>query len=141
MRDRGLAVDEVVVILGIEDGDSMFWPAKPSMSVRDDHQLTVMTSVRPSPRSVVHIWAPKLPGVFLYALRPVLVMYSTYAVARSVLTQPRLSAPSRVPVARPEPVPYPSIRGTDPALNGFELQLGSSSPAEGFALIGTTERS
>jgi len=45
--------------------------------VRDDHQLTVMTSVRPSPRSVVHIWAPRLPGVVPYALSPVLVMYST----------------------------------------------------------------
>ena len=77
VRDRGLAVDEVVVILGIEDGDSMFWPAKPSMSVRDDHQLTVMTSVRPSPRSVVHIWAPRLPGVFSHPLSPVQVMYST----------------------------------------------------------------
>jgi hypothetical protein len=47
------------------------------MSFRDDHQLIVMTSVGPSPRSVVHIWAPRLPGVFLYALSPVLVMYST----------------------------------------------------------------
>jgi hypothetical protein len=54
----------------------MFLPAKPSMSARDDHQLTVMTSVRPSPRSAVHIWAPRLPGVFPYALSPVLVMYS-----------------------------------------------------------------
>ena len=30
----------------------MSWPAKPSMSARDDHQLTVITSARP-PRSAV----------------------------------------------------------------------------------------
>jgi len=40
----------------------MFWPAK-ALDVRPRRpQLTVMTSVRPSSRSVVHIWAPRLPG-------------------------------------------------------------------------------
>ena len=31
----------------------MSWPAKPSMSAPDDHQLTVITSARPPPRSAV----------------------------------------------------------------------------------------
>jgi hypothetical protein len=46
-------------------------PANPMMAVRDSHQLTVRTSVRPSPRSLVHIWQPRLPGVAAYSRKPV----------------------------------------------------------------------
>jgi hypothetical protein len=79
VRDSGLAADEVVVILGVKDRHVDVLAREAFDVRRNDHQLTVITSVRPPPRSAVHIWAPRLPGAFPYALSPVLVMYSTYA--------------------------------------------------------------
>ena len=67
----------------------MSWPAKPSMSARDDHQLTV---ILPSGRrrDLSSSSGTQIAGVFPYALSLVLVMYSTYAAACSVLTQPAM---------------------------------------------------
>src|SRR4051794_21993468 len=35
--------------------------------VRDSHQLTVLTSVRPPPRPLVHVWQPRLPRLAAYS--------------------------------------------------------------------------
>src|SRR5512142_2264278 len=57
----------------------------------------------------------------------------------SGLSSSPLSAPSRVPVVRPEPVPTPASGGT--ALRStVRASAGLIKPAKGFALIGTTER-
>ena len=68
--DRGLVVNEVFVIPWGRNSNVDVRPCETLDCGRDSYQLTVTTSVRPSPTSRVHNWAPRLPAVAANAVHP-----------------------------------------------------------------------